>query len=144
MSLRPQGWAKGLSPTSKAIAGDMNENGIVVQRGLILSYCIALLKADLGVQAVGRVWRVRGRLLRWRVNQWMASPTARQTSRIVLARSVRKTSPALSKPYMTQQPVSGRSVGLQEPSKSRISYGRSVKRWTTSFSELTPRLQCQQ
>ena len=34
---------------------DMNENGIVVQRGLILSYLIALLKADLGVQAVGRV-----------------------------------------------------------------------------------------
>ena len=37
MSLRPQGWAKGLSPKSKAIARDMNENGIVVQRGLILA-----------------------------------------------------------------------------------------------------------
>ena len=55
MSLRLQSWAKGLSPRSKAIARDMNENGIVVQRGLILSYCIAILKADLGVQAVGRV-----------------------------------------------------------------------------------------
>ena len=55
MSLRPQGWPKGLSPKSKAIARDMNENGIVVQRGLIFSYSIALLKADLGVQAVGRV-----------------------------------------------------------------------------------------
>ena len=48
--------------------------------------------------------------------------------RIMLARLARETSPALSKPYMTQQPVSGRSVGLQDPSKSRISYGRNVKR----------------
>ena len=55
MSLRLQSWAKGLSPRYKAIARDINENGIVVQRGLILGYFIALLKVDLGVQAVGRV-----------------------------------------------------------------------------------------
>jgi len=55
MSLSLQSWAQGLSPRSKAIARDINESGIVVQRGMILSYCIALLKADLGVQAVGRV-----------------------------------------------------------------------------------------
>ena len=47
MSLRLQSWATGLSPRYKAIARDINENGIVVvQRRLILSYCIALLKAD--------------------------------------------------------------------------------------------------
>ena len=49
MSLRLQSWAKGLSPRSKAIARDMNENGIVVQRGLILSYCIALLPKEYSI-----------------------------------------------------------------------------------------------
>ena len=45
----------------------------------------------------------------------------------ILVRSVRKTSQALSKPYIKQQPVYGQSVGFQAPSKSKISYVRSVK-----------------
>ena len=96
MSLRLQSWAKGLSPRSKAIARDMNENGIAFQRGLIFElYCIGLLSSS---SSSGKNLKSKKRETGTVTSKPMDGGSCRGTSvsRIALERSAIKTSPALS------------------------------------------------
>ena len=128
MSLRLQSWATGLSPRYKAIARDINENGIVVvQRRLILSYCIALLKADPRSSSSGKSLKI-------------TMETVTVTSKPMDGVSYRETSKQDSVGEISERNITGTKQviddaaarfwakrGLQDPSKSRISYGRKLK-----------------
>ena len=128
MSLRLQSWAKGLSPKYKAIARDINENGIVVvQRRLILSYCIALLKADPRSSSSGKSLNI-------------TMETVTVTSKPMDGVSYREASKQDNVGEISERNITGTKQviddaaarfwakrGLQDPSKSRISYGRKLK-----------------
>ena len=128
MSLRLQSWATGLSPRYKAIARDINENGIVVvQRRLILSYCIALLKADPRSSSSGKSLNI-------------TMETVTVTSKPMDGVSYREASKQDNVGEISERNITGTKQviddaaarfwakrGLQDPSKSRINYGRKLK-----------------